>query len=74
VRRSPKYETNDTEGVLPKDLHKKAIGFARKVTGLQRPHRSQTVFIEAYRQCFKDMQELNMVSKEFKDGEEDKEG
>lgn len=63
------YESNDSEGmILPVELHKRAIEFAREKTGLQRPHRSQTVHIEAFRECFKAMIELGMVTKEFENG------
>jgi hypothetical protein len=68
----PKYKCNDSDGVLPADLHKKAIQFARRSTGLDRPHASQKAYIESYRQCFLDMKELNMLNEEFQNGTPEK--
>lgn len=59
------YKTNDTENVLPVELHERAISYAREKTGLQRPHSSQRPIIDAFRDCFKTMQELGMVKEEF---------
>jgi hypothetical protein len=66
------YKCNDTEGVLPEDLHDKAIEFAKKVTGIGRPHVSHVGLISAYRQCFLDMKELNMLNEEFQNGTPEK--
>lgn len=65
---APNYKCNDSGGVLPAKLHKKAIEFARRATGLDRPHRSQSIHIDAYRQCFLDMKELNMLNEEYQNG------
>lgn len=66
------YRCNDSEGVLPADLHKEAIKYARKITGLDRPDKSQTVYIDAYRQCFVDMKNLNMLNEEYQNGTPEK--
>lgn len=59
---------------IPRELRKKAIQFACEKTGLNRPHRSQTVHIEAFEECFKAMVEMGMVKEEFQNGKDQKSG
>lgn len=55
------YECNDSEGILPADLHKYAIEFAKKKTGVQRPVKEQAVIIDSFRECFKALNELGLL-------------
>lgn len=46
---------------LPKEVRKKAIEFAKEKTGIQRPHKSQTIIIESFEECYKILQELGLI-------------
>lgn len=69
-----KYKTKDVFGVLPIDLHNAAIEYSKEKTGVSRPHKSHTVYIETFRDCFKMMQDLNMLKKEYRSGSTKKSG
>lgn len=55
------YDCNDSEGVLPAELHKIAIQFAQDKTGFQRPVKEQAVIIDSFRECFKALNELGLL-------------
>ncbi|HVN97776.1 MAG TPA: hypothetical protein VMT62_15205 [Syntrophorhabdaceae bacterium] len=60
------YKTGDTEGILPIELHKAAIEFAKEKTGIRRPVKEHRPYIDSFTACFKLMQELDMVSEKYK--------
>lgn len=61
---------NEDKDFLPRSIRDAAIEFALKETGMSRPHKSQTVHIRAFEECYKLMVELGMVKQENQDGKE----
>jgi hypothetical protein len=59
------YKTTDSDYILPTALHKKAIQFAKEITGNDRPTMESGLFIETFKACFQIMQELGMVKDEY---------
>lgn len=59
---------------MPQELRKKAIQFARMVTGINRPVMAHRIHIEAFEECYKAMIDLGMVKEEFQNGKDEKNG
>lgn len=59
------YKTNDSDGILPIDLHEAAKRFAQEITGADRPTMESGLFIETFKACFQIMQQLGMVKDEY---------
>lgn len=57
---------------MPQKLRKKAIEFARTVTGINRPVIGHRIHIEAFEACFKAMVDLGMVKEEIQNGKDKK--
>ncbi len=55
------YECNDSEGILPADLHKAAIQFAKEKTGIERPVKEQAIIIDSFRECFKYLNDQGLL-------------